>query len=53
MTLNEDKINLPRVITIKLQDKSKLDDYLEVYFGHRNTRNCITLQSNIVKLLKF
>ena len=22
-----------------------------VYFGHRNTRNCITLQNNTVKLL--
>ena len=54
VTFYENKINLPRVVTIKLQDKIKINekrtfslspfaetrDYM-VYFGCRHTRNCL------------
>ena len=62
VTFNENKINLPRVVTIKLQDKIKLRCLVNrqplhfqlmlkqrnygVYFGHRHTRDCINKTTN-------
>ena len=57
VTLSENNINLPRIVTFKLQEKIKIVTINEkriftlslhaetrdymVYFGHRHTRNCI------------
>ena len=50
MTFNGHKISLPRVVTIKLQDKIKVRHlmkreplffYLMLHFGHRDARDCI------------
>ena len=38
--------------TFTLSPQVKTRNYM-VYFGCRSTRNCLTLQNNIVKLLKF
>ena len=60
VTFNENKINLPRVVTIKLQDKinvfgeqrtitvpsnAETRNYM-VYFSYRHTRNCINNTTN-------
>ena len=56
VTFNDNKINLPRVVTIKLQDKIKVRHLIRenftfppnaetknyvVHFGYRETRDCI------------
>ena len=57
VTFNDNKINLPRVVTIKLQRQNQSQMFDEertftpppnaqtrnymVYFGHRHTRDCI------------
>ena len=62
VTFNENKINLSRVITIKLQDKIKVKTFDEqttiafpsnaairnyvVYFSHRHTGDCINNITN-------
>ena len=67
VSFNDNKINLPRVVTIKLQDKIKVRYFMKrehllfhlmlkqgmVHFGHMHTRDCIKLQNNITKMLKF
>ena len=60
MTLNDNKINLPKVVTIKLKDKIKIRHLKEpllfhimlnymVHFGFRNIGDCmkITLQKTV------